>query len=99
MNRYKDISTIIDKSGKRKKASIIYPIPPLSPTDTYIRTTTVERIDLLANKFYGDLTLWWVIAAANALGKGSLYVPADSIIRIPDASSIDKLIETLNSTR
>lgn len=99
MNRYKDISTIIDKSSKRKKASIIYPIPPLSPTDTYIRTTTVERIDLLANKFYGDLTLWWVIAAANALGKGSLYVPADSIIRIPDASSIDKLIETLNSTR
>lgn len=99
MNRYKDISTTMDKAGKRKKASIIYPIPPLSPTDTYIRTTTVERIDLLANKFYGDLTLWWVIAAANALGKGSLYVPADSIIRIPDASSINKLIETLNNTR
>lgn len=99
MNRYKDISTVLDKNGRRKKASIIYPIPPLSNTDTYIRTTTVERIDLLANKFYGDITLWWVIAAANGLGKGSLYVPADAIIRIPDASSINKLIETLNNTR
>lgn len=99
MNRYKDISTLIDKNGRRKKASIIYPIPPLTATDTYIRTTTIERIDLLANKFYGDTTLWWVIAAANGLGKGSLYVPVDSIIRIPDASSINKLIETLNNTR
>ena len=99
MNRYRDTTTILDNKGRRKKASIIYPIPPLTSADTYIRTTTVERIDLLANKFYGDLTLWWVIAAANGLGKGSLYVPADSIIRIPDASTINTLIETLNNTR
>ena len=99
MNRYRDISTIQDANGRRKKASIIYPIPPQSSTDTYIRTTTVERIDLLANKFYGDLTLWWVIAAANGLGKGSLYVPVDSIIRIPDASTINELIERINNTR
>lgn len=99
MNRYKDISTIRDKKGQRKKAAIIYPIPPLSSTDTYIRTTTVERLDLLANKFYGDLTLWWVLAAANGLGKGSLYVPVDSIIRIPDVNSISNLIDNLNSTR
>ena len=99
MNRYRDTTTILDTNGRRKKASIIYPIPPLTAADTYIRTTTVERIDLLANKFYGDLTLWWVIAAANGLGKGSLYVPADSIIRIPDASTINTLIETLNNTR
>ena len=99
MNRYKDISTIRDKNSQRKKAAIIYPIPPLSSTDTYIRTTTVERLDLLANKFYGDLTLWWVLAAANGLGKGSLYVPVDSIIRIPDSNSISNLIDNLNSTR
>jgi hypothetical protein len=99
MNRYQDISTLRDKNGHRKKASVIYPIPPLTNLDTYIRTTTIERLDILANKFYGDITLWWVIASANGLGKGSLYVPADSVIRIPDANSIKELIERLNTTR
>jgi hypothetical protein len=99
MNRYQDIATIQDRNSRRRKASIIYPIPPLSDSDTYIRTSTVERLDILASKFYGDTTLWWVIAAANGLGKGSLYVPVDTVIRIPDSRSIQVLIERLNTTR
>jgi phage tail protein X len=99
MNRYQDIATIQDRNSRRRKASIIYPIPPLSDSDTYIRTSTVERLDILASKFYGDTTLWWVIAAANGLGKGSLYVPVDIVIRIPDSRSIQVLIERLNTTR
>ena len=99
MNRYQNSSTILDRNGKRRKATIILPTPEMSVTDTYIRTTTVERLDLLAHAFYNDVTLWWAIAAANGLGKGSLYVPVDSIIRIPDASTINELIERINNTR
>ena len=99
MNRYQNSTTIIDQNGKRRKATIILPTPEMSVTDTYIRTTTVERLDLLAHAFYNDVTLWWAIAAANGLGKGSLYVPVDSIIRIPDASTINELIERINNTR
>ena len=99
MNRYRDTTTILDNKGRRKKASIIYPIPPLTAADTYIRTSTVERIDLLANKFYGDLTLWWVIAAANGLGKGTLIVPANTNLRIPAKTQfLDQVIQT-NRTR
>ena len=99
MNRYRDISTIQDANGRRKKASIIYPIPPQSSTDTYIRTTTIERIDLLANKFYGDLTLWWVIAAANGLGKGTYVVPQNTRLRIPDKTNMQQVINNTNSSR
>jgi phage tail protein X len=99
MNRYQNSSTILDRSGKRRKSTIILPTPEMSVTDTYIRTTTVERLDLLAYAFYNDVTLWWAIAAANGLGKGSLYVPANSLLRIPDIISIDQQTQTINTNR
>jgi hypothetical protein len=40
-------------------------------------------LDTLAQQFYQDTTLWWVIANANNIGKGSFDVPAGMQIRIP----------------
>jgi nucleoid-associated protein YgaU len=44
-----------------------YPTIPVSSTDIRYTVSNVDRIDLLANKFYGDPSLWWVIALANDL--------------------------------
>jgi hypothetical protein len=51
--------------------------------DTYFYAREGDRLDLLANEFYSDVTLWWVIASANNLGKGTLTLPAGKLIRIP----------------
>ena len=56
-------------------------------SDTYIQTITIERLDTLADRFYGDSTLWWVIAAANGIGKGTLRVPRGIKLRIPNITS------------
>jgi hypothetical protein len=56
-------------------------------SDTYIQTITIERLDTLADRFYGDATLWWVIAAANGIGKGTLRVPRGIKLRIPNITS------------
>ena len=56
-------------------------------SDTYIQTITIERLDTLADRFYGDATLWWVIAAANGIGKGTLRVPRGVKLRIPNITS------------
>jgi hypothetical protein len=43
--------------------------------------------------------LWWVIAAANGLGKGTLVVPANTKLRIPAKTEfLDQVIQT-NRTR
>jgi phage tail protein X len=97
--RYIVTPVIKDVNEKRRLASTIMPVQVLSNNDTYIQTTTVERLDLLAYKFYNDASLWYVIAAANGLGKGSYYVPAGSKIRIPDALTIQQTIEQLNNSR
>ena len=41
-----------------------------------------ERLDILAQREYGDGSLWWVIAAASGIGWG-LQVPPGVLLFIP----------------
>ena len=60
-----------------------YPNITVTSQDSYIITKGTDRLDLIAQDFYGDSTLWWVIAAANNL-KGDSLFPGDGVqIRIP----------------
>jgi len=99
MSRYNLTNQIKDANGVRKSASWIFPVPPTSTSDTYITTTTPDRLDKLANDFYGDSQLWWIIASANGLGKGTLIVPENITIRIPEKSGIDEFIQQINTQR
>ncbi len=69
--------------------------------DCPILTCCRCELDLLAKEFYGDETLWYVIARANNLGKGSMYVPPGEIIRIPyeDAMGISEIMTEFNRSR
>ena len=96
MSRYSTTQTIRDNNEKRRFASTIIPSLPLSPADIYIRTTSVERLDNLAYRFYQDPTLWWIIAAANGLGKGSLMVPSNTALRIPDKTNYQQILNSYN---
>lgn len=100
MSRY-TTSPIIKKVGEpRQLGTTIVPVLPISPADTYIKTTSSDRLDKLANTFYGDANLWWVIAVTNGLGKGSLYVPPNTTLRIPtDNRSIQEFINLFNRSR
>lgn len=99
MNRYAESVIIKNANGKQRRSTIILPNIQLSPNDTYIQTTTIERLDLLAFDLYNDVTLWWVIAAANGLGKGSLIVPQNTLLRIPDVSNLEAQIQKVNTSR
>ena len=45
-------------------------------------TKQTERLDVIAGKYYGDGTLWWVIAGASGIG-WNLQVPAGTYLLIP----------------
>ena len=87
-----------DENLNRRFESTIYPVINTA-ADIFITTTSVERLDKLAEKFYEDSSLWWVIAAANGLGKGSLIVPQNTLLRIPDVSNIEAQIQKVNTSR
>ena len=50
---------------KRTYRALKYPEIPLSINDIYVITNDGDRLDLLANQFYKDVDMWWIIATAN----------------------------------
>lgn len=61
----------------------LYPSVVLASNDYYIDVSVNDRLDLLAQDFYGDSKLWWVIAMANDLPGDSLFPPVGFQIRVP----------------
>lgn len=83
MNRYSNSEIFRRFDGKQVYRSVIYPPIPVDNADIYIVTNETMYLDSLAHTYYKDVSLWWIIAAANNLGKGRLSVPAGIQIRIP----------------
>jgi nucleoid-associated protein YgaU len=91
-SRYADIKTTVaalanNPSTNKPRlalATVKYPAVPLSSNDIQVITTDGDRLDLLANQFYNDSSLWWVISIANpSLKQNSLLPPVGSQLRIP----------------
>lgn len=99
MNRYSTSIELKTDNGFRRRATVILSAPIADNNDTYIQILSPERLTKLAFNFYNDVTAWWIIAAANGLGKGTLIVPADTILRIPSNATIDSIINEINRTR
>jgi len=92
MNRYSTTITGSSYNGKRFYNTTIYPIIYPSQNDIYIISKETDRLDFLSLKYYKDKTLWWIIAQANNLGKGSLSIPTGIQITIPNPSNIDQIL-------
>tara|TARA_R100000406_G_C3049042_1_gene108258 strand:- start:115 stop:414 length:300 start_codon:yes stop_codon:yes gene_type:complete len=99
MARYSSTKILKQATKKRRFATTIYPNIPVSADDVYIRTTSPERLDNLAFQFYKDVDLWWIIAQANEIGKGTLIVPQDTLLRIPSSDNITDLLKQVNNNR
>jgi nucleoid-associated protein YgaU len=77
--------------------STIYPKVKPNNNDLYIISEQGDRLDLLANKYYGDTTLWWVIATANNINDATFYVEAGIQLRIPsDTNTILNDLQKIN---
>lgn len=91
MNRYKDILNVNSKEGKRYVGTVKYPTIPRSIEDIYVYSTQGDRFDILAQQYYKDSSLWWVISIANDnLKQDSYFIPEGTQIRIPQ--NVSKIV-------
>ena len=99
MNRVQKIRQLKKEDRKNYFKPLRYPDIPLLSSDLYIRTTIGDRLDSLADRFYNDVRLWWVIATANpqVIRRDSYNLKPNLEIRIPaNTSEIVKKFEQLN---
>ena len=84
MGRYSTIQTNITARGRRFKETTKYPDIPLSYNDIYVYTDEGDRFYILAQSYYKDPSLWWIISIANPqLTQMSMFPPLGVQIRIP----------------
>tara|TARA_R100001377_G_C3190631_1_gene110417 strand:- start:1246 stop:1569 length:324 start_codon:yes stop_codon:yes gene_type:complete len=91
MNRYQNIIRLRNENefvgtiGDQYYRTNYYPQIEPQESDIYVETEWGDRLDLLASRFYGDVTLYWIISIANPnkINFGSITLPVGTQLRIP----------------
>ena len=92
------------KRIKRNKKTVfkptLYPKIPLRDDDIYIFSRESDKLEHISYRFYGTPEYWWVIAKANNISNGSIFLEPGKQLRIPNITSISGILtsmEELNS--
>jgi nucleoid-associated protein YgaU len=84
---------------KRYYATAVFPKIVAKETDIYIISRTGDRLDLLAYEYYQNTDLWFVIANANNIGKGTFIIPPGKQIRIPFPLTVFEVEQALQQAK
>lgn len=99
MQRYSDSIQEIITNGKKRYETLYYPSFPLKDSDIYIITKKTDRLDLLADQYYGDPRFWWIISKSNNIQKGTLKLESGIKIRIPYPLDEFEILETVRENQ
>ena len=87
MSRYTNTRVRFKKDFGRVYSYTIYPKIPIKNSDIFITPKYGDRLENLANQYYQDTSLWWIIAQANGIKgftalntenfKGQLRIPTE----------------------
>lgn len=96
--RYNNSNILVSPGGKQYYKAKKYPFVPPTENDIYLITSEGDRLDLIANTYYKDPSLWWVISAANSnVLYGSMFPEPGVQLRIPtDLSNVMTLFDNIN---
>lgn len=96
IQQLKNINENVGGLGNVYYKNVSYPEIGLSEDDIYVITEFGDRLDLLANQFYNDVTLYWIIAAANPdyINFGSIFIKEGTQLRIP--TNISAIVDSYN---
>jgi hypothetical protein len=92
--RYRNTKVKTDREGNRVYGLTFYPKIPIKDSDKYIAVTRGQRLDTLADQYYGDTSLWWIISKANKLSGSEIQLDPSKTYRIP--LSIDTILAEFN---
>ena len=94
--RYDSAKVRKDKNGTRYYKPTIVPNVPIKDSDIFVYPIYGDRFETIAQRYYNDSTLWWIIAKANELSKGQISADPLKKIRIP--TEIDDILESVQKS-
>ncbi len=94
--RYDTAKVKKDKNGTRYYKPTVVPNVPIKDSDIFVYPVYGDRFDTMAQRYYNDSTLWWIIAKANELSKGQISADPLKKLRIP--TEIDDILESVEKS-
>ena len=95
--RYEYTKIDRNKFGDQVYKTTMYPTIRKKKDDLFIRSKVGDRLDSLAHIYNKNSGLWWIIAQANQIGKGTLVIQPGIQLRIPtDISDVMNELEKEN---
>ena len=94
--RYDSAKVRKDKNGTRYYKPTVVPNVPIKDSDIFVYPVYGDRFDIIAQRYYNDSTLWWIIAKANELSKGQISPDPLKKLRIP--IEIDDILESVQKS-
>jgi hypothetical protein len=95
-NRYSNIPTMLKTGKGRVYDSVLLPNVDATDSDIVVITIQGDRLDLLANEYYQDPSMWWVIALKNDMTEVDISMKEGIVLRIP---SRNEAIQIKNSLK
>lgn len=89
-SRYAKLRTIKQDGIDKSYLEVTNATPLVKTSDCQLYKVTgiyINRLDLIAYKFYGDAGLWWYIAKQNGITDFDV-VPSDTVLQIPPYNSL-----------
>jgi hypothetical protein len=103
MNRYSNFAKTIYKTPGESNniapgyINIKYPEISLDFSDIYVYVSRGDRYDTLAQQYYEDSTMWWIISRANKSQTPDSLIPEiGSQIRIPGRNRTQIIMSQYN---
>ena len=94
--RYDSAKVRKDKNGTRYYKPTVVPNVPIKDSDIFVYPIYGDRFETIAQRYYNDSTLWWIIAKANELSKGQISADPLKKLRIP--TEIDDILESVEKS-
>ena len=92
--RYRNTKVKVYKDGNRVFGLTFYPKIPIKDSDKFVAISRGQRLDTLADQYYGDTSLWWIISKANNLSGSEIQLDPSKTYRIP--LEIDTVLTEFN---
>tara|TARA_R100001377_G_C3145087_1_gene94153 strand:+ start:31 stop:324 length:294 start_codon:yes stop_codon:yes gene_type:complete len=92
--RYRNNLIKKSKDGKRYYKPTIVPNIPIKDTDIFVFPIFGDRFDTMAQRYYKDSNLWWIIAKANEVSNGKISPDPLKKLRIP--TEIDEILNAVD---
>jgi hypothetical protein len=94
-NRYSNIPTMLKTGKGRVYDSVLLPNVDATDSDIVVITIQGDRLDLLANEYYQDPSMWWVIALKNDMTEVDISMKEGIVLRIPSRNEAIKIKNSL----